>query len=196
VSVSYIGTGQIWWDSTAYYSDPNTAYDYGLAFDGDSTSVTKDVMFKRYGDKDTRQGTSIATAFNFSEPFTGKINIYMDFKTSPTDLESAKVEEFGAYYLSFTCAKSMVLRGEGNNKGKSIVVTNPNYNTYNVMSETMLLSEVPDSGLTQGFELDVEDCHGIALNEISTSLMSINGGRLVSYIMYRRIRDISFTYTK
>lgn len=188
VSVDYVGTGKSWWDVTTFYNDPNTADDYALAFDGDSATLTKEAMFKRNGGIDERQGLPVVTAFNFDAPFSGIIRVFMDFRTSPQGISDKELFEVGGYYLSFMCSKTVMERKDND------VILRPDTSarSYMIKSEEIYLADIPDNGLAQGFQMNVEECHGLMLREMSTSMISIDEGRLNSYVIFRRIRDVQF----
>lgn len=189
VDTSYVGTGKSWWSATAYYHDPNTKNGYEAAFDEDRGTKTEAALFKRYGNLDTPQGMPIITAFNFNKPFTGKIRLYMTYSTSPQGLSPEELYEVGDYSISFMCAFSLV---ERDNSDDFIILPDKVKPSYIVKEESIKLSEVPDNGLLMGFSLDVQNCHGLMLREISTSMISIKDGRFNSYVIFRQINEIEF----
>lgn len=188
MEVSFLGIGKSWWTTTTQHYDPNGVEGYVVAFDGNLETVSKEARFKRFGDKEQVQGTPSVTAFNFDKPFDGLIKVHADYRTGPQGIDSKELSEIGSYSVSFMCTKSEV-----HTKGDDLVIL-PSQDTpsFTVLSEDIRLSDVPDNGMQKIFTLSVEECHGLMIREISTSMISIRGGRLNSYVMFRSIREIEF----
>lgn len=190
--IRYMGTKPIWWDSTTQFKDPNEYRDYGFIFDYKPKTLSKEVMFKRYGDISVVQGTPIATAFNFNRPFTGRVSIGLNFRKSLIGIERNRLFEVGAYDLSILCASSVLLNGKEGYEGKSILSIDVNTSIKELVSINMPLIDLSDAGLSKTLSFDVEDCHGLVFREISTSLIAVDRGKFISHVIYRRIDRIEF----